>query len=57
MHGDDFVNSIEFWGYVALAVLFFAFAAWAFFVTLRFNLHMLQLNGYDNEEHAHWHMA
>lgn len=54
MHGDDFVNSIEFWGYVALAVLFFAFAAWAFFVTLRFNLHMLQLNGYDNEEHGTW---
>ncbi|MCR4791401.1 MAG: UDP-N-acetylmuramoyl-tripeptide--D-alanyl-D-alanine ligase [Lachnospiraceae bacterium] len=30
------------------------FAAWAFYVTLRFNLHMLQLNGYDNEEHGTW---
>ncbi|MBP5554506.1 MAG: UDP-N-acetylmuramoyl-tripeptide--D-alanyl-D-alanine ligase [Lachnospiraceae bacterium] len=35
-------------------MVFIVLAAWAFFVTLRFNLHMLQLNGYDNEEHAHW---
>ena len=54
MHGDDFINSINFWGYVALTVVYFAFAAWAFFMTLRFNLHMLQLNGYDNEEHGTW---
>lgn len=26
----------------------------AFFLTMRYNLHMLQLNGYKNGEHFHW---
>lgn len=54
MQGADIVNEIWFWWSVALSIVFMLLTAWAFFVTLRFNLHMLQLNGYDNEEHAHW---
>ncbi len=54
MHGTDYFNSIEFWGSVILSLVFIVFSAWAFYVTLRFNLHMLQLNGYDNEEHGTW---
>ena len=54
MYGDDILNSIEFWGCLVLTVIFLVLSAWAFFVTLRFNLHMLQLNGYDNEEHRTW---
>ena len=37
-----------------LTVICLLLCAWAFFMVLRFNLHMLQLNGYDNEEHFHW---
>ena len=54
MQGEEYFSSIEFLGSIALSLFFIVLAAWAFFVTLRFNLHMLQLNGYDNEEHAHW---
>ena len=54
MQGSDILNSTWFWGGVILSLAFILLAAWAFFETLRFNLHMLQLNGYDNEEHAHW---
>ena len=54
MYGDDILNSIEFWGCLVLTVIFLVLSAWAFFMTLRFNLHMLQLNGYDNEEHGTW---
>ena len=54
MFDTDLFNSIEFWGSVILSLVFIVLAAGAFFVTLRFNLHMLQLNGYDNEEHGTW---
>ena len=37
-----------------ISVICLLLCAWAFFMVLRFNLHMLQLNGYDNEEHFHW---
>ena len=37
-----------------ITVICLLLCAWAFFMVLRFNLHMLQLNGYDNEEHFHW---
>ncbi len=37
-----------------ITVISLLLCAWAFFMVLRFNLHMLQLNGYDNEEHFHW---
>ncbi len=37
-----------------ISVIFVILCAWAFFMVLRFNLHMLQLNGYDNEEHFTW---
>ena len=47
-------NNIEFFGYLFLVLVFALLAAWAYYVTLRFNLHMLQLNGYDNEEHGTW---
>lgn len=35
---------------IVIAVL--SLAAW--FLTMRYNLHMLQLNGYKNKEHLHW---
>ena len=54
MYGMELFNGIEFWLMLAEGCLFYAAAAFAFFYTLRFNLHMLQLNGYDNEEHMQW---
>ena len=54
MPGMNLFNNIEFFGYLFLVLVFELLAAWAYYVTLRFNLHMLQLNGYDNEEHETW---
>lgn len=54
MPGMNLFNNIEFFIYLFLVLVFALLAAWAYYVTLRFNLHMLQLNGYDNEEHGTW---
>lgn len=35
-------------------ILAAALAAYAYFLTLRHNLHMFQLNGYKNDEHRRW---
>ncbi len=40
-------------GYTTMIVTW-ALILCSFFFVLRFNLHMLQLNGYDNEEHFTW---
>ena len=54
MPGMNLFNNIEFFVYLFLVLVFALLAARAYYVTLRFNLHMLQLNGYDNEEHGTW---
>ncbi|MBP1586309.1 MAG: UDP-N-acetylmuramoyl-tripeptide--D-alanyl-D-alanine ligase, partial [Lachnospiraceae bacterium] len=54
MNGIELFNGIDFWLMLVVGCVFYVSAAFAFFYTLRFNLHMLQLNGYDNEEHMMW---
>ena len=39
---------------VVRALIAFALASYAFFLTMRHNMHMFQLNGYKNDEHIRW---